>query len=118
MKCLEVSPRIEDFETIMFHLLSSLDLVVISIGEIFLLLLMKKLNEIQSVSKKRIINLIGRNTTERLDKTGLWKIHSNCYHSQAEVVRSFTYFRMNDSIFRVENWNNFVPFVRMMSTDL
>ncbi|XP_021288024.1 inactive beta-amylase 4, chloroplastic isoform X1 [Herrania umbratica] len=76
------------------------------------------LKQIQSVSKKRIINLIGRNTTERLDRTGLWKIHSNCYHSQAEVVRSFTYFRMNESIFRVENWNNFVPFVRMMSTDL
>ncbi|TYJ20958.1 hypothetical protein E1A91_A08G032400v1 [Gossypium mustelinum] len=76
------------------------------------------LKQMQSVSKKRIVNLIGRNTTERLDKTGLWKIRSNCYNPQAEVVRSFTYFRMNDSIFRVENWNNFVPFVRMMSTDL
>ncbi|XVE80538.1 hypothetical protein DITRI_Ditri14bG0148100 [Diplodiscus trichospermus] len=66
--------------------------------------------QIISVSKKRIINLIGRNTTDRLDKTGPWKIHSNCYNPQAEVVRSFTYFRMDDSIFRVENWNNFVPF--------
>ncbi|GLU23937.1 hypothetical protein SLE2022_399110 [Rubroshorea leprosula] len=75
------------------------------------------LQQMRSVSKKRIIHLIGRNTDERFDKTGLWKIHSNCYHPQAEDVRSFTYFRMNDKIFRVENWNNFVPFVRMMSMD-
>ncbi|XP_022732963.1 inactive beta-amylase 4, chloroplastic-like isoform X7 [Durio zibethinus] len=76
------------------------------------------LKQIQSVSKKRIIKLIGRNTTERHDKSGLRRIHSNCYNRQTEVVRSFTYFRMNDGIFRVENWNNFVPFVRLMSRDL
>lgn len=48
---------------------------------------------------------------------GLRQILANCYHPQAEAVRSFTYFRMNDKIFAVENWNNFVPFVRKMSTN-
>lgn len=51
-------------------------------------------------------------------QAGLWQIHANCYHPQAEAVRSFTYFRMNEKIFRAENWNNFVPFVRKMSTDM
>lgn len=76
------------------------------------------LEQIRAVSKKRIIDLIGRNANERVDKTGLWQIHANCYHPHAETVRSFTYFRMNDKIFRVENWNNFVPFVRKMSANL
>ncbi|KAM7250115.1 hypothetical protein ACFE04_021998 [Oxalis oulophora] len=54
-----------------------------------------------------------------LQQSGLLQILENCYHPQADVVRSFTYFRMNDKIFRVENWSNFVPFVRqMMSADL
>lgn len=74
------------------------------------------LQQIWTVSKKRIIHLIGRNTNERFDRVSLWQIHANCYHSQAEAVRSFTYFRMNDNIFRPENWSNFVPFVRKMST--
>lgn len=73
--------------------------------------------QIWTASKKRIIHLIGRNTNERFDRVGLWQIHANCHHSQAEAVRSFTYFRMNDKIFRAENWNNFVPFVRKMSTN-
>lgn len=64
------------------------------------------------------MELTGRNAHERFDEAGLKQIHSNCYDSQEEAVRSFTYFRMNDKIFRVENWNNFVPFVRRMSTDL
>ncbi|KAA8527065.1 hypothetical protein F0562_008706 [Nyssa sinensis] len=76
------------------------------------------LQQIRTVSKKRIIHLTGRNTYERFDKAGLWQIHANCYHPQAEAVRSFTYFRMNDKTFKVENWNNFVPFVRKMSTDM
>ncbi|XP_050109241.1 uncharacterized protein LOC126588211 [Malus sylvestris] len=50
-------------------------------------------------------------------EVGLWKIHANCYHSQAEAVRSFTYFRMNDKIFMAENWSNLVPFVKKMSTN-
>ncbi|XP_009346548.2 inactive beta-amylase 4, chloroplastic-like isoform X1 [Pyrus x bretschneideri] len=74
------------------------------------------LQQIWTVSKKRV-HLIGRNTNERFDRVGLWQIHANCYHSQAEAVRSFTYFRMNDKIFRAENWNNFVPFVRKMSAN-
>ncbi|XP_024977352.1 inactive beta-amylase 4, chloroplastic isoform X1 [Cynara cardunculus var. scolymus] len=76
------------------------------------------LQQIRTASKKRVVELIGRNTHERFDEAGLKQIHSNCYDSQAEAVRSFTYFRMNDKIFRVENWNNFVPFVRRMSTHL
>lgn len=76
------------------------------------------LQQIWTVSKKRIVHLTGRNTNERFDKAGLWQIHANCYHPQAEAVRSFTYFRMNEKIFRAENWNNFVPFVRKMSTDM
>lgn len=76
------------------------------------------LQQIRAASEKRIIHLTGRNSYERFDKAGLLQIHTNCYHSHAEAVRSFTYFRMNDKIFRVENWNNFVPFVRKMSTDL
>ncbi|KAJ7963620.1 Beta-amylase [Quillaja saponaria] len=76
------------------------------------------LQQIWTVSKKRTVDLIGRNDKERFDKAGLLQIHANCYHPQAEAVRSFTFFRMNDKIFRVENWNNFVPFVRKMSTDL
>ena len=51
-------------------------------------------------------------------QAGLQQIHTNCYSPQAEAVRSFTYFRLNEKVFRVENWNNFVPFVRKMSTDL
>ncbi|CAI0374087.1 unnamed protein product [Linum tenue] len=74
------------------------------------------LQQICKISKKRI-HLIGRNANERLDKTGLRQILANCNHPQAEAVRSFTYFRMNEKIFSVENWNNFVPFVRMMSSD-
>ncbi|KAM7498995.1 hypothetical protein LguiA_023409 [Lonicera macranthoides] len=76
------------------------------------------LQQVRTASKRRIIHLTGRNTHERFDKDGLWQIHANCYHSKAEAVGSFTYFRMNEKIFRVENWNNFVPFVRKMSTDL
>ncbi|KAJ9153936.1 hypothetical protein P3X46_027322 [Hevea brasiliensis] len=75
------------------------------------------IQQIRTISKKRI-NLIGRNTSERFDQKGLRQILANCYHPQAEAVRSFTYFRLNDKIFAVENWNNFVPFVRRMSTDL
>ncbi|CAI0378800.1 unnamed protein product [Linum tenue] len=52
-----------------------------------------------------------------LQQTGLRQILANCNHPQAEAVRSFTYFRMNEKIFSVENWNNFVPFVRKMSSD-
>ncbi|KAF8409738.1 hypothetical protein HHK36_005817 [Tetracentron sinense] len=76
------------------------------------------LQQIRAVSKKRLIHLTGRNANERFDKDGLWQIIANCYHPQAEAVRSFTYFRMNEKIFRAENWNNFVPFVRRMSTNL
>ncbi|KAI7734415.1 hypothetical protein M8C21_004064 [Ambrosia artemisiifolia] len=53
-----------------------------------------------------------------LRQAGLKQIHSNCFDSQAEAVRSFTFFRMNEKIFKGENWNNFVPFVRRMNTDL
>ncbi|CAN6562783.1 unnamed protein product [Malus baccata var. baccata] len=73
-------------------------------------------DHIWTVSKK-MVHLIGRNNNERFDRVGLWQIHANCYHSQAEAVRSFTYFRMNDKIFRAESWINFVPFVRKMSTN-
>ncbi|KAJ9568047.1 hypothetical protein OSB04_004013 [Centaurea solstitialis] len=76
------------------------------------------LQQIRTASKKRVVELTGRNTHERFDEAGLKQIHSNCYDSEAEAVGSFTYFRMNDKIFRVENWNNFVPFVRRMSTHL
>ncbi|XP_057461969.1 inactive beta-amylase 4, chloroplastic isoform X1 [Actinidia eriantha] len=76
------------------------------------------LQQIRTVSNKRIIHLTGRNSYERFDKAGLQQIHTNCYSPQAEAVRSFTYFRLNEKVFRVENWNNFVPFVRKMSTDL
>ncbi|KAI3688481.1 hypothetical protein L2E82_46085 [Cichorium intybus] len=76
------------------------------------------LQQIRTASKKRVVELTRRNAHERFDEAGLKQIHSNCYDSQEEAVRSFTYFRMNDKIFRVENWNNFVPFVRRMSTDL
>ncbi|XP_076959662.1 inactive beta-amylase 4, chloroplastic-like isoform X1 [Bidens hawaiensis] len=76
------------------------------------------LQQIRAASKKQVVELTGRNTHQRFDEAGLTQIHSNCYDSQAEAVRSFTYFRMNEKIFRVENWNNFVPFVRRMSTDL
>ncbi|XP_058115214.1 inactive beta-amylase 4, chloroplastic isoform X2 [Magnolia sinica] len=76
------------------------------------------LQQIREVSKKRIVHLTGRNAIERFDKAGLCQILANCYHPQAETLRSFTYFRMNDKIFRVENWNNFVPFVRNMSKDM
>ncbi|XP_071702605.1 inactive beta-amylase 4, chloroplastic [Rutidosis leptorrhynchoides] len=76
------------------------------------------LQQIRTASNKRVVELTGRNAHERFDEAGLKQIHSNCYDSHAEAVRSFTYFRMNDKIFRVENWNNFVPFVRRMSTDL
>ncbi|KAM1256150.1 hypothetical protein ACFX1Q_030299 [Malus domestica] len=74
------------------------------------------LQQIWSVSKKRV-HLIGRNTDERFDRFSLSQIHANCYHSQAKAVRSFTYFIMNDKIFRAENWSNFVPFVKKMSTN-
>ncbi|XP_043692610.1 inactive beta-amylase 4, chloroplastic [Telopea speciosissima] len=74
------------------------------------------LQQIRSLSEKSVIQLTGRNANERFDKAGLSQIIANCYHPQAETVRSFTYFRMNDKIFRVENWNNFVPFVRRMNT--
>ncbi|KAF6153756.1 hypothetical protein GIB67_000989 [Kingdonia uniflora] len=74
------------------------------------------LQQIRMLSKKRIINLTGRNADERFDKDGLRQIIANCY--QAETVSSFTYFRMNEKIFRVENWNNFVPFVKKMNADL
>ncbi|XP_075669513.1 inactive beta-amylase 4, chloroplastic isoform X1 [Castanea sativa] len=73
------------------------------------------LEQIRTVSKKRIINVIGRNNNERFDKTGLWQIYANCCHPQSEFVTSFTFFRMNEKIFRVENWTNFVPFVKKMS---
>ncbi|CAI9283479.1 unnamed protein product [Lactuca saligna] len=76
------------------------------------------LRQIKNASKKRVVELTGRNAHERFDEAGLKQIHSNCYDSQEETVRSFTYFRMNDKIFRVENWNNFVPFVQRMTTDL
>ncbi|KAK9152394.1 hypothetical protein Syun_010703 [Stephania yunnanensis] len=74
------------------------------------------LQQIRTVSNKRIIHLTGRNANERFDKAGLLQIVTNCY--QVEAVRSFTYFRMNDKIFRVENWNNFVPFVGRMKSEL
>ncbi|CAL5335538.1 unnamed protein product [Camellia sinensis] len=74
------------------------------------------LQQIRDVSKKRIIHLTGRNSYERFDKVALQQIYTNCYFPQEESVRSFTCFRMNDKIFRVDNWNNFVPFVRKMST--
>lgn len=74
------------------------------------------LQQIWTISKKRIIHLIGRNTNERFDRVSLWQIHAYCYYSQAEAIKSFTYFRMNANIFRAENWSNFVPFVRKMST--
>lgn len=51
-------------------------------------------------------------------QAGLQQIRTNCYYPQEEAVRSFTYFRLNEKVFRVENWNNFVPFVKNMSTDL
>ncbi|XP_062169662.1 inactive beta-amylase 4, chloroplastic isoform X2 [Alnus glutinosa] len=75
------------------------------------------LEQIQTVSKRRTIHLIGRNANEQFDKAGLCQIYANCYHPKA-VVRALTFFRMNDKIFRVENWKNFVPFVRNMSTGL
>ncbi|KAJ4835099.1 Inactive beta-amylase 4, chloroplastic [Turnera subulata] len=74
------------------------------------------LEQIRSVTEQRI-HLIGRNTNERFDKRGLRQILANCFHPQAEAVRSFTYFRMTEKIFAVENWNNFVPFVRKMSIE-
>ncbi|CAN1334105.1 Inactive beta-amylase 4, chloroplastic [Linum perenne] len=74
------------------------------------------LQQICKTSNKRL-HLIGRNANERLDKTGFRQILANCNHPQAEAVRSFTYFRMNEKIFSAENWNNFVPFVRKMSSE-
>ncbi|RXI03319.1 hypothetical protein DVH24_003971 [Malus domestica] len=53
------------------------------------------LQQIWSVSKKWV-HLIGRNTNEGFGR--------------AEAVRSFTYFKMNDKIFRAENWSDFIPF--------
>ncbi|KAK3013169.1 hypothetical protein RJ639_007888 [Escallonia herrerae] len=76
------------------------------------------LEQLRTASKKRIVRLTGRNADERFDKAGLRQIYANCYHSDAEATRSFTYFRLNDKIFKVENWNNFVPFMRKMGTDL
>lgn len=76
------------------------------------------LQQIRSVSKERAIHLTGRNSYERYDKAGLRQIYTNCYHLPSEAVKSFTFFRMNDKIFRVENWSNFVPFVRKMCTDM
>ncbi|CAN6585240.1 unnamed protein product [Malus baccata var. baccata] len=91
---------------------------------------------IWSVSKKRV-HLIGRNTDEQFDRENssfhLIVNHfffcpfcpaysSVCFSPavwfRAEAVRSFTYFRMNDKIFSSENWSNFVPFVKKMSTIL
>ncbi|KAG6596763.1 Inactive beta-amylase 4, chloroplastic, partial [Cucurbita argyrosperma subsp. sororia] len=75
------------------------------------------LKQIVGTSEQNVIHLTGRNTNERFDKDGLWQIHYNCCRPLAAVVKSFTFFRMNDKIFRLENWNNFLPFIRMMSTD-
>ncbi|CAH8357541.1 unnamed protein product [Eruca vesicaria subsp. sativa] len=49
---------------------------------------------------------------------GLRQIRENCLQPNEETVRSFTFFRMNEKIFRVKNWNNVVPFVRQMSADV
>ncbi|CAF1698910.1 inactive beta-amylase 4, chloroplastic-like isoform X1 [Brassica napus] len=77
------------------------------------------LRQIHDVSKKRTIQVTGRNTSERYDVMGLRQIRENCMQPpNGETVRSFTFFRMNEKIFRVENWNNFVPFVRQMSADV
>ncbi|GAV68812.1 Glyco_hydro_14 domain-containing protein [Cephalotus follicularis] len=43
------------------------------------------LQQMRTVSKRKLIQLIGRNTNERFDKTGFWQIHANCYHPQAEA---------------------------------
>lgn len=74
------------------------------------------LKQIVDASEQNFIHLIGRNTNERFDKAGFWQIHANCCHPGADAVKSFTYFRMTDKIFWYENWINFVPFIRMMST--
>ncbi|XP_019057972.1 PREDICTED: inactive beta-amylase 4, chloroplastic isoform X2 [Tarenaya hassleriana] len=76
------------------------------------------LRQIHNISKKRTIYLTGRNMNERFDEMGLQQIRANCVQPNGDAVRSFTYFRMNEKIFRVENWNNFVPFVRQMSADM
>ncbi|XP_056699383.1 inactive beta-amylase 4, chloroplastic isoform X2 [Spinacia oleracea] len=75
------------------------------------------LQQLQAVSKRRTISLTGRNCSERFDKAGLQRIQANCYNSEAETVRSFTYFRLSGSIFKAENWCNFVPFVRNMNAE-
>ncbi|KAG2310664.1 hypothetical protein Bca52824_022221 [Brassica carinata] len=76
------------------------------------------LRQIHDVSKKRTIQVTGRNTSERFDQMGLRQIRENCVQPNGETVRSFTFFRLNEKIFRVENWNNFVPFIRQMSADM
>lgn len=75
------------------------------------------LEQLRNVSKRRSINLTGRNRNERYDKAGLQRIQANCYNPQSEGVRSFTYFRMSGNIFKAENWSNFVPFVKSMSAE-
>ncbi|GMH05812.1 hypothetical protein Nepgr_007652 [Nepenthes gracilis] len=75
------------------------------------------LQQLRIVSRRRTINLTGRNYNERLDKAGLQRIQANCYHPEADAVRSFTYFRMSGNIFKAENWSNFVPFVRNMKAE-
>ncbi|XP_038905124.1 inactive beta-amylase 4, chloroplastic isoform X2 [Benincasa hispida] len=74
------------------------------------------LKQIVDASEQNFIHLTGRNTKERFDKAGFWQIHTNCCHPGADAVKSFTYFRMTEKIFWHENWNNFVPFIKMMST--
>jgi len=49
---------------------------------------------------------------------GLRQIRENCVQPNGDTLRSFTFCRMNEKIFRVENWNNFVPFIRQMSADM
>ncbi|KAL0550210.1 hypothetical protein IC582_014714 [Cucumis melo] len=73
--------------------------------------------QIMDTSKKNFVHLIGRNTNERFDKDGLWQIHANSCHPGNDAVRSFTFFRLTDKFFWHENWNNFIPFIKMMSTN-
>ncbi|XP_021740709.1 inactive beta-amylase 4, chloroplastic-like [Chenopodium quinoa] len=73
------------------------------------------LQQLQAVSKRRTISLTGRNCVDRCDKAGLEQIQTNC--TEAEILRSFTYFRLSSSFFNPEKWHNFVPFVRKMNAE-
>ncbi|XP_031480153.1 inactive beta-amylase 4, chloroplastic isoform X2 [Nymphaea colorata] len=73
------------------------------------------MSKMQNVARKKILFVTGRNATERLDKDGLCRIITNSRYSEADCIRSFTYWSMNEKIFQFDNWNNFVLFVKKMS---